>query len=165
MFNKCIHIRQTRVISSKKNDFSYLIRFCFCCSRFWSTQIPDTTKCFLAGWYYLAVKYFWYSSALLSHFSSALRMLRKVLRMLRNLKVIHFGTLLIFLLGEQVNGKTYVKLLFRFENTSKLIVPYVILSFRSKNSNLSSPPTCIVNFIFPLSFRVLSKASTAQKIH
>ena len=62
-----------------------------------------------------------------------------------------------------MDGKTYVKLLVRFENTSTLILPLVILSFRSKKSNPSSPPACIVNLIFPVSSMLLRKSNNKER--
>ena len=50
-----------------------------------------------------------------------------------------------------MDGKTYVKLLVGFENTSTLILTLVVLSFRPKKSNSSSPPIYIANLIFLVS--------------
>ena len=89
------------------------------------------------------MRYFWYSSDRSSYFSS-------LSQILLSLKAMPLGTFLMFLLGKQIDGKTYVKLLVGFEKTSTLILPLTILSFRSKNSNPSSPATCVVNWIFPV---------------
>ena len=78
-------------------------------------------------------------------------------QILRNLKAISFGTVLMFLLGY------YVKLLDGFQSTSTLILTLVILSFRSKNSNPSVLPTCMVNLIFAILSIMLRKSKNKKR--
>ena len=62
-----------------------------------------------------------------------------------------------------MDGKTYVKLFDGFQNTSTVILTLTILSFRSKNSNPSSLPTCIVNLIFTVLSIMLRKSKSKER--
>ena len=62
-----------------------------------------------------------------------------------------------------MDGKTYVKLLVVNENTSTLILSFVVLSFRSKKSNPSLLPNSNVNLIFSVSSMLLRKSKSKER--